>query len=89
MEQELLPEELKAAIVLFFGLLNEKQRRLYAGLEAFKWGHGGNRMISRLLGIDEQTVARGRQELLTQEVDSNRIRKPGGGRKPPKKGHQK
>ncbi len=79
LEQELFPEELKAAIVLFFSLLNEKQRRLYAGLKAFKWGHGGDRMISRLLGIDEQTVVRGRQELLTQEVDCNRIRKPGGG----------
>lgn len=89
LEQELFPEELKAAIVLFFSLLDEKQRRLYAGLEAFKWGHGGDRMISRLLGIDEQTVARGRQELMTQEVDYDRIRKPGGGRKPLKKGYQK
>jgi hypothetical protein len=89
LEQELFPEELKTAIVLFFSLLNEKQRRLYAGLEAFKWGHGGDRMISRLLGIDEQTVARGRQELITQDVDSERIRKPGGGRKPLKKGRQK
>ncbi len=89
LEQEIFPEELKAAIVLFFSLLNEKQRRLYAGLEAFKWGHGGDRMISRLLGIDEQTVARGRKELMTQEVGRDRIRKPGGGRKPLKKGHQK
>ena len=89
LEQELFPEELKAAIVLFFSLLNEKQRRLYAGLEAFKWDHGGDRMISRLLEIDEQTVARGRQELMTQEVDRDRIRKPGGGRMPLKKGHQK
>ena len=89
LDQEFLPEELKAAIVLFFSLLNEKQRRLYAGLEALKWGHGGDRMISRLLGIDEQTVARGRQELMTQEIDHERIRKPGGGRKPLKKGRQK
>jgi hypothetical protein len=87
--QELFPEELKAAIVLFFSLLNEKQRRLYAGLEAFKWGHGGDRMISRLLGINEQTVARGRKELMSGEVYYDRIRKPGGGRKPLKKGRQK
>ena len=33
-----LPEELKAAIVLFYSLLDERQRRLYAGLEAMKVG---------------------------------------------------
>ena len=43
---ELLPEELRAAIVLFFSLLDEKQRRLYAGLEAAKLGHGGDRKIA-------------------------------------------
>ena len=35
-----VPDELKAAIVLFFSLLDEKQRRLYAGLESLKLGHG-------------------------------------------------
>ena len=29
-------EELKAAIILFYSLLDERQRRLYAGLEAHK-----------------------------------------------------
>ena len=27
----------KAAIIIFYSLLNEKQRRLYAGLESFKF----------------------------------------------------
>jgi len=36
-----LPDELKVAIVLFYSLLDERQRRLYAGLEAMKVGHGG------------------------------------------------
>lgn len=88
LEQELFTEELKAARVLFFGLLNGKQRRLYAGLEAFKWGHGGDRMISKLLGIDEQTVARGRKELLTQEFNHSKIRRPGGNCQPLKKRHK-
>lgn len=87
--QDVFPEELKAAIILFFSLLDERQRRLYAGLEALKWGHGGDRRIAGLLGLDEKTVARGRRELLAQEVDYNRVRKSGGGRKPLKKGHQK
>ncbi|MDT5026431.1 MAG: hypothetical protein QOE61_2857, partial [Micromonosporaceae bacterium] len=29
----MLPDELKAAIILFYSLLDERQRRLYAGLE--------------------------------------------------------
>ena len=35
-------DELKAAVILFFSLLNEKQRRLYAGLEAVRMGHGAD-----------------------------------------------
>lgn len=66
-DQGVFPGELKAAIVLFFSLLDERQRRLYAGLEALKWGHGGDLRIARLLGLDEKTVARGRRELLAQE----------------------
>jgi hypothetical protein len=34
-------EHLRAAIALFYSLLNEQQRRLYAGLESFQRGHGG------------------------------------------------
>jgi hypothetical protein len=36
------PEELKAAILLFYSLLDEQQRRLFAGLESIKLGHGGD-----------------------------------------------
>ncbi len=39
-EPSILPQELRAAIVLFWSLLDEKQRRLYAGLESLKTGHG-------------------------------------------------
>jgi hypothetical protein len=77
-----LPEELKAAIVLFYSLLDEKQRRLYAGLEALKIGHGGDRQIAELLGMDPGTVARGRRELLARDVEIERVRRQGGGRRP-------
>ena len=76
-----LPEELKAAIVLFYSLLDEKQRRLYAGLEALKIGHGGHQQIAQLLGMDPSTVARGRRELLTRDVQIERVRRTGGGRR--------
>jgi hypothetical protein len=78
---EVLPDEIKAAIILFFTMLDEKQRRLYAGLEAAKLGHGGDRMIADLLSLDVHTVAKGRRELFENSVDRRRIRKKGGGRK--------
>jgi len=77
--------ELKAATILFYALLNEKERRLCAGLESLKYGYGGDRKIADLLGIDIHTVAKGRRELLEGEIDPTRIRKAGGGRKPIKK----
>ena len=74
-------DELKAAIVLFFALLDEKQRRLYAGLESLKLGQGGDQRIAGLLGLDPATVSRGRQELVSQDFETDRVRRPGGGRK--------
>jgi len=84
-EQAELSPELKAAIILLFSLLDEQQRRLYAGLEAHKLGHGGDRKISEFLGLDVHTVARGRRELFGEQVQRQRVRKPGGGRKPVEK----
>ena len=66
-------------------LLDEKQRRLYAGLEAFKLGQGGDRRIAELLGLAPHTVAKGRHELLSQEVQRGPVRHAGGGRKPTEK----
>ena len=79
------PEELKASLVLFASLLDEHQRRLYAGLESLKLGRGGDQRLAELLHLDPHTVARGRKELLTQEVEWERVRKHGGGRKPVEK----
>jgi len=77
--------ELKAAMILFFSLLDEQQRRLYAGLEAQKLGYGGDRKIAEFLGIDVHTVARGRRELFGEQVQRERVRQEGGGRKPAEK----
>ena len=86
---EALPPELKAAIILFYSLLDEQQRRLYAGLEAHKLGHGGDSTIAEFLGLDPHTVARGRRELFGGQVDRQRVRKKGAGRKPTEKKHRK
>ena len=72
-------DELQAAIVLFASLLDEQQRRLYAGLESLH--HGSDRQIAELLHLDPHTVAKGRRQLLAQEVAVDRVRGVGGGRK--------
>ena len=78
---EVAPEEVKAAILLFYSLLDEQQRRLYAGLESLKLGRGGDRQLADFLDLDPHTVARGRQQLLTQDVEVERARRAGAGRK--------
>ena len=88
-EEIILVHELRAAIILFFSVLDEQQRRLYAGLESIKLGHGGDKKIAELLGIDAHTIAKGRQALLNQDVAVERIRKKGGGRTPIEKKRQK
>ena len=85
----IVPDEIKAAIILFFSLLDERQRRLYAGLESLKYGHGGDRKIAELVELDVGTVARGRRQLLQQDAEIDQVRKAGGGRKEVKKKRQK
>ena len=79
------PDELKAAILLFYSVLDEQQRRLFAGLESIKLGRGGDTILATFLNLDPHTVARGRQQLLDHEVDLERIRRVGGGRTPVEK----
>jgi hypothetical protein len=82
---DLAAEEAKATILLFCSMLDERQRRLYAGLESLKLGHGGDAHIASLLGMDPHTVARGRQELMTGELTHDRVRAAGAGRLPQEK----
>jgi len=73
--------EVKAAIIIFVSMLDEQQRRLFAGLEALRLGHGGDLRIAELLGLHPQTVAKGRSELQEHDVRIGRIRRAGEGRK--------
>ena len=85
----IVPDEIKAAIILFFSLLDEQQRRLYAGLESLKYGHGGDHKIAELLSLDVGTVGIGRRQLSQQDIEIDRVRKAGGGRKAVKKKRRK
>jgi hypothetical protein len=78
--RHVLAHEVNAAIILFYSVLDEQQRRLFAGLESLRVGHGGDTMISNLFNIDNRTVARGRSELLRRDIEIDGIRKKGGGR---------
>lgn len=62
--------------------LDEQQRRWYVALEANRIGHGGDRLLSQITGLDEKTIRQGRAELATSLVDrpAERVRRPGGGR---------
>jgi hypothetical protein len=73
-------DDTKAAIVLFLSTLDERQRRLYAGLESLRLGHGGDRRLAEMTGLDVHTIAKGRAELLQRDVQLDRIRRPGAGR---------
>ncbi len=77
-------QEWHQQINLFMSRLNEQQRRWYAGLEAKHLGHGGMRLISQITGLDVNTIRRGRRELAEnlQGRPRERVRVPGGGRKP-------
>lgn len=81
MREVRIGDEAKAALLLFFATLDERQRRLYAGLESLRLGHGGDRRIAELTGLDAHTVARGRQELLAADFDEQQgVRQKGAGR---------
>ncbi|MCP3669796.1 MAG: ISAzo13 family transposase, partial [Gammaproteobacteria bacterium] len=65
----------------FHSRLTEKNRRLYAGVEASKLPHGGIRYISTLFNCSRSTVLRGIEELEHEDtVGLHRDRKAGGGR---------
>jgi len=81
-------DEARAAVILFLSSLNEKQRRLFAGLESMRMGRGGDQRISEWTGLAVHTVAKGRHELLSGDLQLGRIRQPGGGRRAVEKKRQ-
>jgi hypothetical protein len=63
-------------------LLDERQRRLFAGLLAMRRGHGGILAVAEITGLSRTTIRRGLAELQRGVGLTRRgIRKPGGGRK--------
>ena len=62
--------------------LDERSRRLFAGIVARQQGHGGVQQVADITGLSRMTVRRGlRESERAQAASSDRIRRPGGGRK--------
>jgi len=72
---------------LLLSRLDEDHRRWYVALESLKIGHGGDRWLSRITGMNVETIRRGRRELADSLAgfSHDRIRRRGAGRKPKKK----
>jgi hypothetical protein len=74
------PEKtLHTHINLLLSTLDEHQRRLYVGLEAQRLGHGGDRLLAQITGLNVDTIAAGRRELEAGAAPKS-IRIPGAGR---------
>ncbi|MBS3906519.1 MAG: hypothetical protein KGZ49_05720 [Syntrophaceae bacterium] len=73
-------QEITEHLKTFLSVLNEKQRRLYLGLESIRLGHGGDVRMASVARVNVKTISRGRRELLSKEIDFDRIRRKGAGR---------
>lgn len=72
-------KELHQQMNFLVSTLDERQQRLYIGLESKKLGHGGDRRLALITGLGINTISKGRRELEALEA-SEHIRRPGGGR---------
>jgi hypothetical protein len=82
------PEKsLHARMNLLLSRLDEQQRRWYVALESTRVGYGGDRELSRITGMNVETIRRGRRELddSLRGRPTDRVRLPGGGRPPAEK----
>ena len=62
--------------------LDERSRRLFAGILARQHGHGGIWQVAEITGLSRMTVRRGLRETERgQAQSSDRVRRSGGGRK--------
>jgi transposase len=75
---------IKELIDTMLPILNERQRRFFLAKQAAIIGYGGITEISNYTGVSRQTITNGIKELnegTDNFTDTNRSRRPGGGRK--------
>ncbi|THF77754.1 helix-turn-helix domain-containing protein [Cohnella fermenti] len=77
-----MPHTMKQRYDQLKPFLNEHQRRLFVATEALAYGRGGIAFVERELGVSHKVIQQGIRELEhPEQIDVNRIRKAGGGRK--------
>jgi transposase len=70
-------------------VLDERARRLWAGVEAESLGRGGIAAVARATGMAISTVTRGRNEARAEQLyEHGRVRREGGGRRAVKETQQ-
>src|SRR5437870_3265623 len=74
-------EHIRERFLTVAPFLDERGRRLVAAAEAFAAGYGGIAAVATATGVAPSTIGRGLKEL-AQEEPSERVRRPGAGRKP-------
>jgi hypothetical protein len=62
-------------------LLDERQQRLVLGAVAEMLGRGGVMAVAEAAGVSRNTVATGAREVREGAGPSDRVRRPGGGRR--------
>src|SRR5215831_2775022 len=79
--------EIHRLMNLLLSRLDEDHRRWYVALESLRLGHGGDRHLARITGLNVETIRRGRRELARslEGFPLERIRRRGAGRPPLKK----
>ncbi len=73
---------LHARINRLLSRLDEPQRRWHGAVESNRLGHGGDRKLAQITGMNVETIRRGRREMAQslQGRPTDRVRLPGGGR---------
>jgi len=89
MMNKVYPTEIEEKMQLHFSLLNEKDRRHYAAVEALRLGYGGKKYIGKLFKIGQARIRNGIAELntptLLSSIPVGKQRRSGGGRKKKKR----
>jgi hypothetical protein len=74
-------EVLAGKFALLWPHLDERQRRLWLGVEAQALGRGGVTAVARAAAVSRPTVRKGLAELTGGAASTGRVRRPGAGRK--------
>src|ERR687896_1580165 len=86
--QHPMTQTIAAKFAILKPLLDERARRLWAAVEARALGRGGISQVAEATGLARATIRAGLQELALPatatgpQTPLERLRRPGGGRKP-------